>query len=535
MANATVEKLKVFGLRHGEKVVVALVAAVSVLLLVKAFSQETIDITPEQLKSAAQAASTNINRTLPEEQILAKLDEADLVNPGFAEKVEQSKATETVDASQYAFSRPWVANEPGAGWIRDAVELLAPQELHVNSGRGPIEVIAHTESGELIYPEEEESSSSSSRRGSRGRSGGSSSGYPGMASGGAREKSERERREEAEELARRQRERRQALAGSGGRRSSEPAKDEAQPAIDTQRKPKIETVGYRWVSLVGTFPHQEQRDLYVRALKDPNAQPNYQRLDLQRQVLLPDGSWSDWRDVDRETNQDVLAYVAFKDEELTPDEVRLEPLVDMLPWLKAGSYRGVHIASLVPEEKQTIKAPEAPARGGYPGMGDMSEMAMMSGSAGMDSSMMSSMSEMNEMAMMSGSSGYPGMASGSMPGMASGEDLNFPKTNAETIMLRSLDFTVDPDTTYRYRTRVVVRNPNFGLENVSPGVDVTSKDLPGPWSEETDPVTVPADVTIYAQSKALGDRTGQGVSFEVVRWNPEDGLTIVKNFNCPAR
>ncbi len=70
-------------------------------------------------------------------------------------------------------------------------------------------------------------------------------------------------------------------------------------------------------------------------------------------------------------------------------------------------------------------------------------------------------------------------------------------------MIRSLDFTVEPDTTYRFRVRIVVFNPNRNREDVSPGVDTKSVELFGPWSEPTDEVTMPADVTTYALRKSL--------------------------------
>ena len=86
-----------------------------------------------------------------------------------------------------------------------------------------------------------------------------------------------------------------------------------------------------------------------------------------------------------------------------------------------------------------------------------------------------------------------------MKGMMGGtETINFKKTESDTIMIRSLDFTVEPDTTYRFRVRIVVYNPNKDREDVNPGVDTKSAELHGPWSEPTEEVTMPADVTAYA-------------------------------------
>ena len=65
-------------------------------------------------------------------------------------------------------------------------------------------------------------------------------------------------------------------------------------------------------------------------------------------------------------------------------------------------------------------------------------------------------------------------------------------------MIRAFDFTAKEDTTYRYRVRIVVFNPNKGRDDISPGVDNKSDELRGPWSEATDQVTMPPDVMPYA-------------------------------------
>ena len=35
------------------------------------------------------------------------------------------------------------------------------------------------------------------------------------------------------------------------------------------------------------------------------------------------------------------------------------------------------------------------------------------------------------------------------------------KTDEKKVMIRAFDFTVQPDTSYRYRVRIVVFNPNY--------------------------------------------------------------------------
>src|SRR5260370_42249338 len=52
-----------------------------------------------------------------------------------------------------------------------------------------------------------------------------------------------------------------------------------------------------------------------------------------------------------------------EENEVTPDGVRLEAVTDFLPFLRAGYWKGVHVASLVPKEKRTIKVQEDVANG----------------------------------------------------------------------------------------------------------------------------------------------------------------------------
>ena len=84
-----------------------------------------------------------------------------------------------------------------------------------------------------------------------------------------------------------------------------------------------------------------------------------------------------------------------------------------------------------------------------------------------------------------------------------------------------LDFTIDPDVTYRYRVRIVVYNPNYHHDNVSPGTDTESKYLKGPWSRETDPVTMPPDVMPYVvDTNPKNAQSDTEVVFDVVRSIP---------------
>jgi hypothetical protein len=62
-------------------------------------------------------------------------------------------------------------------------------------------------------------------------------------------------------------------------------------------------------------------------------------------------------------------------------------------------------------------------------------------------------------------------------------DRDFPKTQASEVLIRSLDFTVEPGLSYRYRARIVVESPVHQGER---------RELFGPWSMPTAEVLVPA-------------------------------------------
>ncbi len=536
MANATVESVKKFSIRHGEKVVVGLIAALCVVFLVLAGSRESIDITPDQVANSTKAAEANINRPQKTEDIVARLDQENLVVPGFAEQV---AAAETGKKPTLAFvGPPLVFPEPGAGFIRESLDLVAPTELYATASRGAIPVFERTASGELVYEEEKKEETkktgkkkSSNRYSSMSSSSMSSMSDYGMGMGMGQPQTKETEAEKKKREATEARRLAQLFVGSASEKEKEVA-EELEAKAKEGKMPKETTRGYRFVALVGTIDHQKMLDEYATKLKDPNAQPHYLRLDLQRRERV-EKEWGEWVDVDREANEEVLAYVTQKDEELTAENVRLEGLVDMLPYLQVGYHRGVHVASLVPEEKRTIKPSDDASTGMSRMMGMMGSMSDMSDmSSGYDSSMADMSSAMEDMGSMSGMGGYRG-GMGMDMGMGMGgpaAEADFAKTTEPTIMVRSLDFTVQPDVVYEYRVRIVVKNPNLGWDSVKAGTDNTSEELNGPWSEPTSPVYVPADITTYAMQTSPGDTEGNSVQFQVVKWNESDGITIVKPF-----
>lgn len=546
MANAQVEKLKEMGLKHGEKAVVTIVGVICLVLFYAAWTHPVIEMTPEEVQTAAQQASTHINEHQDEDKILATIQDQGIKLQGFEEIVDNRKPG-NMDPTEFRLPTLMAAREPGAGLLREAPSLIAVADLRGHPGRGAINVFAIDETtGQIIM--EKPKKDEPRKKGRRRRRGGSSSMGSGMAMGGSgggggKEKSEIEKQEEkAKQEAERKRTLGQFAPGGGNRDVADVVEENPEEQQSTEGLvPKEILKGYRWIALTGVLDNNRFRENFAKALKIDlaGAYPNYLRLELQRQERLSDGEWSEWQEVDRqEIQKEVFDVITEEDEEATKkgvplveDKHKLDALVDPLPFLQVGYWSGVQPLELVNPEaiKELLTKPKEEETN----QNDMMMNSGMMGSGMMDAGMMPGAAEMPPM--MPGMMGS-GSEFGSMFGGPTGSeiDTNFPKSDADKLMVRLIDFLVEPDATYRYRVRTVVANPNFNSSSVMPGVDIDSRELAGPWSDPTDPIHVPPDVATYVVDfapSAADLLRDDLVQFQIVRWEPENGLTIVRRLS----
>ena len=89
----------------------------------------------------------------------------------------------------------------------------------------------------------------------------------------------------------------------------------------------------RWVVAVATLDR--------RAAEAGEAEPEYLRVDVERQTRTDGGTWSDWTPIDVDRNYQVLDNITESTKELAPAELRPQTLVDPLPFLEAGRWEGV--------------------------------------------------------------------------------------------------------------------------------------------------------------------------------------------------
>ncbi len=237
--------------------------------------------------------------------------------------------------------------------------LLAVNTLYAHSGRGGLIVFERDEKGELVEDKHEGEGKVKRKNKKRTQAGvmmPMGQQKKRKRKSGATKLAEEKKKAEAEN-----KKRQASLAGEAKEKEAETPEEDDLDSKDW----KETTKGYRWVALTGTFDHKQQRDNYVKALKIDfaSAAPHYLRLDAERQTQNPDGSWSEWVEVDREPSEQILDDAVEEEDELVPAEAIIKNIADYLPFLRSSYYRGVYVAELVPAEKLHIEMPKTPGHG----------------------------------------------------------------------------------------------------------------------------------------------------------------------------
>ncbi len=207
-------------------------------------------------------------------------------------------------------ARPEVRQDAENAPIRKSFTVPAPRQVKAAAGRGEIVAFALDAEGERI-PQQV-------RKKSRNQ-GAMMGGMMGMMGGGVRKKRTRIR------------------------------------TVFTEEMREV-----RWAVVTGIIDHRRTqwwyRDGGRRVLKPANE--IYCRVELERKTLQKDGSWSAWRSVDAEANLKILDNLTELEAERALEEFRVQNLVDPLPFLKAGEWRGVDVESFVPALDKPAEDPQ---------------------------------------------------------------------------------------------------------------------------------------------------------------------------------
>lgn len=104
----------------------------------------------------------------------------------------------------------------------------------------------------------------------------------------------------------------------------------------------------RWVVVAGVIDHKALRTALARSQpgRVASRRVEYRRVMLERQQKGPAGDWSGWVAVDREPTDRVLEDLPESQNDRVPESLRREGLVDLLPHLRTGSWKGVDVPRL---------------------------------------------------------------------------------------------------------------------------------------------------------------------------------------------
>jgi hypothetical protein len=245
----------------------------------------------------------------------------------------------------------------------------------------------------------------------------------------------------------------------------------AKPKLKDQGKPpsREEERELRWAVVTGTVEHRRIQESFGGEGREAllPARDLYRRVDLERQRLQEDGTWSAWEPIDFEATMRVLDNLPEVESEVTPEEVRIDALVDPLPFLKSGVWRGVDVERFVPPDRRNRTDRRI-------------------GPANLDPHPAGAAAAKSDKATDAKSPDHPLPKTSTelMIAMMRGEVTDSrnqlpPRAEPALLMMRSFDFSVESGRTYRYRARVVL----LGRSRRS--------DCFGSWSETTHIVTIP--------------------------------------------
>jgi RNA polymerase sigma factor (sigma-70 family) len=259
-----------------------------------------------------------------------------------------------------------------------------------------------------------------------------------------------------------------ATAGRGGALMYALAKngDRIPVQRDAPDGPDQEVVrDIRWVVVTGIVDHRRVQEWFLKngCTTPPAAEYAYRRADLERQALQKDGTWSPWEPIDLEAKLEVLDNLPEEEQERVPNRLRVNNLIDSLPFLRTGAWTGVDVEDFISRDErhevEEVVAPEAQER--LPrGIGRNKKRPAAGG-------------------MLGGMMGRPIVRPRQRDMRGPTVRPRQPDSEPPVLMLRQFDFGVETGQTYRYRVRIVLDDGR------------RRADEPGAWSEATEPVAIP--------------------------------------------
>ena len=460
---------------HGEKIGIAAAVGIFGMMLAGGAGLEKFELTPEQITDAANKASKHIDES---EVTPQEYDEA-LVNYDYGQYAKLIKSAVTVNA--YETPNRWEQS------------LFPDKNKRPNVKPLPVENLRAVPCvGAIMYKELTANNAAAAMGGAAGGMGGAmGAGGPGGAMGGAGG----------------------MMGGTGG-----------------------ETKGRQWIAVTGSIPIRKQQaaygDLFGNAqyLDDARDQPRYLYYELERGEVAPNGdvTWSKvdvLRAIKKENNQWAgvgseqvgFSYHAPTFSSYPPMAMSCPPMANKpfgeeianLPNIPLNSSEQIEVQSA--ELERWNKLQDAMNQIDESTLLDRDPFEGAGGSAmggGMDSGMMSG-----------GASGGMGPNGGMGAGndwLVNREAVAKQMLNAQTVasvdyyLFRYFDFEVEEGKTYQYRVKLLLANPNYGVEErfVEDPTATEQKIIASEFSEPSNPAALGRSARIFAQSVEAPARPG---------------------------
>ena len=465
-----------FFLLHGEKIGIAAALGILGMMLAGGAGFEPFELTPEQISSAAKKADENIKES---EVTPQEYDEA-LVNYDYGEYAKLIKSAVTVNA--YETPNRWEQSLFPDKNKRPSVKPFPVENLRAVPCVGAImykELTANNAANAM----------GAAAGGMMGGAATPGAGGPGGAGG--------------------------MMGGTGG-----------------------ETKGRQWITVTGSIPIRKQQaaygDLFGNAqyLDDARDQPRYLYYELERGEVAPNGDvqWSKvdvLRAIKKENNQwngvgseqVGFSYHAPTFSSYPPMAMNCPPMANKpfgeeianLPNIPLNSSEQIEVQSAeldrwnkLQEAMNQIDESTLLDRDPFEGAGGTA-MGGMSG--GMDSGMGG--------AGASGGMGPNGVGAGN-DWLVNREAVAKQMLNAQTVasveyyLFRYFDFDVEEGKTYQYRVKLLLANPNYGVEErfVEDPTATEQKIVASEFSEPSNPAALGRSARIFAQNVEAPARPG---------------------------
>lgn len=293
------------------------------------------------------------------------------------------------------------------------------------------------------------------------------------------------------------------------------------------------------------------------------SQIDFVNLEIQRKEAVPGPNpWAgEWQNLPLEDIAEILDRAAFVEREIVNPSVIRSEIVMQLPSRAAGNWTtanashsrlenfklseeeqeliDMHQTRLLEEAKRNeASLPKDQARGeGFRRHGLTSQDLGMT--LGNQSSSASESMYGDYQAMMQGGGSAPGdqKSSSRFKNEKELEDfLDSTLVANRLLLVRFMDFTCDRGTSYQYRVRLEMRNPNFGrpVDELEQPELASRPTLFSDWSQPSTPVFVPAAYRYYTQKVDAKPRTNEMAHINMLYLHETAGTPVMANLRVPV-